>query len=70
MVDIVLVLDNGALGALAASIWPESQDVYRHDDSPLSIQCMLAGTPDAPRSKDMNEYSLKEEIGDDYIPKK
>jgi hypothetical protein len=27
-------------------------------------------TPDAPRSKDMNEYSLKEEIGDDYIPKK
>lgn len=23
-----------------------------------------------PRSMDMNEYSLKEEIGDDYIPKK
>jgi len=31
---------------------------------------MLAGTPDAARSKDMNEYSLKEEIDDDYIPKK
>jgi hypothetical protein len=31
---------------------------------------MLAGTPDAPRSKDMNEYSLKDEIGVDYIPKK
>jgi hypothetical protein len=30
---------------------------------------MLAGTPNAARSKDMNEYSLKEEIGDDYIPK-
>jgi hypothetical protein len=31
---------------------------------------MLAGTPDAPRSMDMNDYSLKEEIADDYIPKK
>jgi hypothetical protein len=30
---------------------------------------MLAGTPNAARSMDMNDDSLKEEIGADYIPK-